>query len=52
MPIYEYSCDTCGDKHLTQEYSTFAARASGASGADMPSCGSGMCGMPGLCGRN
>jgi putative FmdB family regulatory protein len=74
MPIYEYSCDSCGskfeklvrrseevlesgcpscgDKHLTQEYSTFAARATCASGADMPSCGSGMCGMPGLCGRN
>jgi putative FmdB family regulatory protein len=83
MPIYEYSCDSCGskfeklvrrseevlesgcpscgDKHLTQEYSTFAARASSpessmgsacATGADMPSCGGGMCGMPGLCGRN
>jgi putative FmdB family regulatory protein len=86
MPIYEYSCDSCGskfeklvrrseevlesgcpscgDKHLTQEYSTFAAHAGSASasslpscatGADMPSCGGGMCGMPGasgLCGRN
>jgi putative FmdB family regulatory protein len=80
MPIYEYSCEgcgerfeklvrrtedvlesgcpTCGEKHLTQEYSTFAARANAApgsacaAGADMPSCGGGMCGMPGACGRN
>lgn len=80
MPIYEYSCDSCGskfeklvrrseevlesgcpscgDKHLTQEYSTFSAHAASssgtacASGADMGSCGGGMCGAPGLCGRN
>jgi putative FmdB family regulatory protein len=78
MPIYEYACESCGNKfeklvrrsedvlesgcpscgqkHLKQEYSTFAAR--GNSGDPMPSpagmggCPAGMCGTPGLCGRN
>ncbi len=47
-------CPSCGQKHLSQEYSTFAARAgNGSSSAqEMPSCPSGMCGTPGLCGRN
>jgi putative FmdB family regulatory protein len=75
MPIYEYSCESCGnkfeklvrrteeamesgcpscgEKHLQQEYSTFAARANASPGAsEMPMCGSGMCATPGLCGRN
>jgi putative FmdB family regulatory protein len=75
MPIYEYLCESCGNKfeklvrkseealecgcpscgqkHLKQEYSTFAARASSASApAEMPSCPGGMCGSPGMCGRN
>jgi len=78
MPIYEYRCESCGDKfeklvrrseealeagcpacgdkHLHQEYSTFSARANapGASSA-MPEtggCPAGMCGNPGMCGRN
>lgn len=76
MPIYEYQCESCGDKfeklvrrtedaieagcpscgekHLRQEYSTFAARggSSESSPNEMPSCPGGMCGTPGLCGRN
>jgi len=75
MPIYEYSCESCGnkfeklvrrteeaiesgcpscgEKHLQQEYSTFAARANASAGAsEMPVCGGGMCATPGLCGRN
>jgi putative FmdB family regulatory protein len=72
MPIYEYKCDscgnkfeklvrrseeteglacpTCGERHLSQEFSTFAAHAQGASEA--PMCPGGMCRNPGVCGRN
>jgi putative FmdB family regulatory protein len=51
------ACPSCGEKHLTQQYSTFAAHANGASeakggGFEMPSCPGGMCQTPGLCGRN
>jgi len=48
------SCPDCGEQHLSQQYSTFAAHASGPSSAasEMPSCPSGMCGNPGMCGRN
>jgi putative FmdB family regulatory protein len=76
MPIYEYKCDSCGnkfeklvrrpeettglecpscgDRHLSQEYSTFAAHANGAapSRSEMPMCPGGMCSNPGMCGRN
>jgi putative FmdB family regulatory protein len=76
MPIYEYLCQSCGDrfeklvrrtedvleagcpscgqKHLQQEYSTFAAQTASASKAQPLSggCPSGMCQTPGLCGRN
>jgi putative FmdB family regulatory protein len=50
-------CPSCGQDHLKQQFSTFAAHANGASHAngfsqDAPSCPSGMCGTPGLCGRN
>lgn len=82
MPIYEYRCQSCGDKferlvrratdvlesgcpscgekHLEQQYSTFAAPG-GASGDACFSpaqtrmgggCGGGMCATPDLCGRN
>ena len=48
-------CPSCGQEHLAQQFSTFAAhaatRANGAS-QEMPSCPSGMCQTPGLCGRN
>ena len=44
-------CPDCGEKHLSQQYSTFAARANGASAAaEMPKCPSGMCSNPGMCG--
>jgi len=83
MPIYEYRCESCGDKfeklvrrsedaleagcpacgdkHLHQEYSTFAARGSSSHGSshgsssampEMSGCPGGMCGNPGMCGRN
>jgi len=77
MPIYEYLCESCGDKferlvrrteevlesgcpscgqkHLRQEYSTFAARAASGesvSASPMGGCPAGMCGTPGMCGRN
>jgi len=52
------NCPSCGQEHLKQQFSTFAAHANGASHADghsrdaMPSCPSGMCRTPDLCGRN
>jgi len=49
------SCPECGEQHLSQQMSTFAARANGApaaSSSEMPSCPGGMCGNPGFCGRN
>ena len=48
-------CPSCGEKHLRQELSTFAAHAGngGAKAAPMPGgCPAGMCRTPGLCGRN
>jgi putative FmdB family regulatory protein len=46
-------CPDCGERHLSQQMSTFAARANGSNAsAEMPSCPGGMCGNPGFCGRN
>jgi putative FmdB family regulatory protein len=48
-------CPSCGQEHLKQQFSTFSARANGASHTSqdtMPSCPSGMCRTPDLCGRN
>ena len=48
-------CPSCGQEHLKQQFSTFAAHANGASHTSqdtMPSCASGMCRTPDLCGRN
>ena len=47
-------CPSCGQKHLTQELSTFAAHAANGSSksAEAPSCPSGMCSNPGMCGMN
>jgi putative FmdB family regulatory protein len=47
-------CPSCGQKHLKQEYSTFAAHATGsAKSADLPTCPSGgPCTNPGMCGMN
>jgi putative FmdB family regulatory protein len=46
-------CPSCGEKHLTMQVSTFAAHANGAPArSEAPVCPSGMCGNPGMCGRN
>jgi putative FmdB family regulatory protein len=51
-PLVE--CPSCGQKHLKQEFSTFAAHANGGSKpADVPKCPSGgPCPNPGMCGLN
>jgi putative FmdB family regulatory protein len=48
--VPEIGCPSCGEKHLQQEHSTFAAP--GSKSAEMPSCPSGRCSNPGLCGMN
>ena len=48
----EVTCPSCGQEHLKQQFSTFAAHANGAPKDMAPSCPSGMCSTPGLCGRN
>ncbi len=46
-------CPSCGQKHLKQELSVFAAHANGSSkAAEMPVCPSGRCSNPGMCGMN
>jgi len=45
-------CPSCGQHHLKQEYSTFAAHAAGPKQADAPACPSGRCMNPGMCGMN
>ena len=47
-------CPSCGQNHTKQEFSTFAAHASNGSSksAEMPSCPSGQCSSPGMCGMN
>jgi putative FmdB family regulatory protein len=47
-------CPSCGESHLTTQLSTFAAHShgSGSSNEALPSCASGMCQTPDLCGRN
>ena len=51
----EAGCPGCSGTSRKQDYSTFSAHASGgASAAPAQSfgCGGGMCGNPGMCGRN
>jgi putative FmdB family regulatory protein len=51
--VPELVCPSCGEKHLQQELSTFAAHSnSGTKAAEMPSCPSGQCSNPGMCGMN
>jgi len=51
--VPEIGCPSCGQKHLNQEFSTFAAHANGpAKQAEAPVCPSGMCSNPGMCGMN
>ena len=49
-------CPSCGQSHVTTQFSTFSAHARssshGSSSEAMPSCASGMCQTPDLCGRN
>jgi putative FmdB family regulatory protein len=51
-------CPSCGETHVTEQLSRFAAHGSshgsphGSPQDAMPSCPSGMCGTPGMCGRN
>jgi putative FmdB family regulatory protein len=47
------ACPSCGESHLKQELSTFAAHAGGQPAErSMPSCPGGMCRTPDICGRN
>ena len=49
----QVECPQCGESHLSQQLSTFAAHANGRpKEAEMPSCAGGMCRTPGLCGMN
>ena len=50
----ELACPKCGEKHLAQQLSTFSAHANGSPSkqTSFPSCPSGMCQTPDLCGRN
>jgi putative FmdB family regulatory protein len=51
--VEDLVCPSCGEKHLKQEFSTFAAHANGApKAAEAPACPGGMCRTPGLCGMN
>ena len=49
-------CPSCGQDHLTTQYSTFAAHAKAGVSAAQPDCGAGMCGSDacqgGMCGMN
>ena len=46
-------CPSCGENHVTEQLSRFSAHAGSTRREDaMPSCPSGMCATPGLCGRN
>lgn len=49
-------CPSCGQDHLTTEYSTFAAHSAGSKSAPAMECGSGACGSEmcggGMCGMN
>jgi len=52
----EVRCPSCGQEHLTTQYSTFAAHAKTAGAQAQPDCGAGMCGsgpcQSGMCGMN
>jgi putative FmdB family regulatory protein len=47
-------CPSCGESHVTTQLSTFATHGSshGSPQEALPSCASGMCQTPDLCGRN
>ena len=45
-------CPSCGQKHLKQELSTFAAHSGNSRASELPACPSGRCMNPGVCGMN
>ena len=52
--VADVDCPSCGQKHVSRQYSTFAAHANGltASQPQGPACPGGMCRNPGVCGMN
>ena len=52
--VADVDCPSCGQKHVSQQYSTFAAHANGATSSqrEAPACPGGMCRSPGVCGMN
>ena len=50
----DVDCPSCGQKHVSQQYSTFSAHANGspAPRREAPVCPGGMCSNPGVCGMN
>ncbi len=50
----DVNCPSCGEKRLSQQYSTFSAHANGAQSQrqEAPACPGGMCSNPGICGMN
>jgi putative FmdB family regulatory protein len=46
------ACPSCGQDHVKTQFSTFAPRANGIAKDKAPSCPSGMCSTPGMCGLN
>jgi len=52
--VADVDCPSCGQKHVSQQYSTFAAHANGAAASrdEGPACPGGMCRNPGVCGMN
>lgn len=51
----DVECPSCQSHDLSQQWSTFAARANGVAKESAPmggGCPAGMCQTPGLCGRN
>jgi putative FmdB family regulatory protein len=50
--VTSLECPSCGQTHLRQEFSTFAAHAAAPKQADGPVCPSGRCSNPAVCGMN
>ena len=51
--VADVDCPSCGQKRVSQQYSTFSSHANGAaSRAEEPACPGGMCRSPGVCGMN
>jgi putative FmdB family regulatory protein len=52
----ELRCPSCGEAHLTTQYSTFAPRSAAPKQSEPAGCGAGMCGggmcQSGMCGMD